>query len=448
MFLSVFAASMLGIWSRPTGFIASVWPANAVMLGLLVRLPAARRPLGWLAGFAGFMAADLITGSPLLKASLLNGTNIIGIYAGFAVLARLPKELIRLRQPLSMQYVVGASLTAGIAAAVPGALINLILFDSNLLSGFMYWSIGETVNYITVLPIFLSAPSLRTLYRLGQRNNWRVRRHDLLPGFAVILSCFAAVLIGGPGAIAFPVLALLWVGLEYPVFPTTILTLFCSLFVLVFIASGHLMHAGTILDEQATISIRLGTAIITIAPITLAVVTQSRNELLRRLRHMSTHDPLTLVTNRAAFREQAENIFKHQGRQHAALMIDLDHFKSINDTYGHAAGDEVLREATRRIRKCLRPHDLIGRMGGEEFAVFLPNCQEHEARNIAERIRTALAATPVQIAAEQAVPITTSIGVSVLATGHTRGLDALLAEADRALYISKQSGRNRVECAV
>lgn len=131
-------------------------------------------------------------------------------------------------------------------------------------------------------------------------------------------------------------------------------------------------------------------------------------------------------------------------------MIDADHFKSVNDRFGHATGDKVLIELAQLVRSTLRAKDFVGRIGGEEFAVVLPETTLSQAVLIAERIRTTVAETPIGVAAETCISISVSIGVSV-SVGVPAGegaaeeaLDRLMAVADGALYAAKAAGRNRV----
>jgi len=131
------------------------------------------------------------------------------------------------------------------------------------------------------------------------------------------------------------------------------------------------------------------------------------------------------------------------------LMLDVDHFKSVNDTWGHAAGDAVLRELAQRIESQVRASDVAARYGGEEFVVLLPGTGTVNGVRLAERIRAAIAATPVTLPGGEAVPVTVSIGISSIAPDarstdfKTQG-EALLARADVALYKAKSEGRDRV----
>jgi diguanylate cyclase (GGDEF)-like protein len=125
----------------------------------------------------------------------------------------------------------------------------------------------------------------------------------------------------------------------------------------------------------------------------------------------------------------------------AVVMIDLDHFKLVNDTYGHLVGDEVLRNVAERMTGTVREYDYVGRYGGEEFLVVLPNCTAETAREVAERLRQHIGDRPIVTSPTQVV-ITISIGVSQWQPGQE--VHDLLRSADAAMYRAKQSGRNRV----
>jgi len=166
----------------------------------------------------------------------------------------------------------------------------------------------------------------------------------------------------------------------------------------------------------------------------------------RALHWHATRDDLTGLWNRRMILDQLGSELNRAGHDRKPLAIavaDLDHFKKINDTYGHAAGDAVLREIAARLRCQLRSYDFIGRYGGEEFLVLIPGCNTAEGLEVAGRLCTSIAAAPVRIG-DIDVSITVSIGLSSTADV---GLDStvLFAAADAALYRAKAAGRNRVE---
>lgn len=164
----------------------------------------------------------------------------------------------------------------------------------------------------------------------------------------------------------------------------------------------------------------------------------------REIMHLAMTDSLTGVPNRRALMEQAELVRAQRGGQPVSLlMIDVDHFKRINDTYGHPAGDEVLRQASALMGQRLRAGDVLGRYGGEEFCVIAPDTDSVGALTLAEALREIVATTPLQIEAGE-ISITVSIGIACCAAKERQELKSLLAESDAALYRAKQAGRNRV----
>jgi len=167
-------------------------------------------------------------------------------------------------------------------------------------------------------------------------------------------------------------------------------------------------------------------------------------ELLRR---QASRDCLTEFFNRGAMFEVLNRELKRAERESTTLsliMTDLDHFKQINDKFGHPAGDTVLRETARRMAACVRPYDAPCRYGGEEFVIVMPGCELADAIARAEDICAQVAAAPIQVP-EGLIYVTCSVGVT--ATSGPGGFDssALLHEADQALYMAKNNGRNRVE---
>jgi two-component system cell cycle response regulator len=165
------------------------------------------------------------------------------------------------------------------------------------------------------------------------------------------------------------------------------------------------------------------------------------------LRRQATRDSLTELWNRTAMFDILGRELKRAKRESSPLaivMADLDHFKQVNDTLGHAAGDAVLREAARRMTACVRPYDAPCRYGGEEFLIVLPGCNLDDATLRAEEIRAAIAATPFQIA-EGALNLSCSLGVAASSGAAGFQASALIQEADEALYAAKNNGRNRVE---
>jgi two-component system cell cycle response regulator len=164
------------------------------------------------------------------------------------------------------------------------------------------------------------------------------------------------------------------------------------------------------------------------------------------LRFQATHDVLTGVWNRGAVLDLLHRELERAARANTStsvFMLDLDHFKKINDTFGHLTGDVVLREVANRIVRSVRSYDLVGRYGGEEFLVVLPTCNDAEVEQSANRIRLAIASAPILTASFE-IPMTASIGATVVAGVAAASEKEILLAADKALYEAKNDGRNRV----
>lgn len=174
-------------------------------------------------------------------------------------------------------------------------------------------------------------------------------------------------------------------------------------------------------------------------------VTQRKN-LERELQRLATTDMLTGMANRRSFLEVAEAAFQRAREGHAPLtllMLDLDHFKSINDRFGHLEGDRVLAEFAQATKHQLRASDTVGRLGGEEFGLLLPSTTPTEGADIATRILEAIRALELTDSNGQPYRITTSMGLGTLSPGD-RSLHDLLDRADQALYLAKHRGRNQL----
>jgi diguanylate cyclase (GGDEF)-like protein len=165
------------------------------------------------------------------------------------------------------------------------------------------------------------------------------------------------------------------------------------------------------------------------------------------LRDQATRDSLTRLWNRSSIlgelgRELARS--ERDSRPLGVVIVDLDHFKHVNDTYGHLAGDAVLREAARRMQNSIRQYDSIGRYGGEEFLILFPGCSEVDSYAQADRLRKQLGQTEMSLN-DTSVRITASFGVTTALPGERWTPEVLIRKADEALYVAKKSGRNRVE---
>lgn len=278
----VFVAALFGIFTRRLGTLAAFWPANALLLGIMVRQPRLATVGGWVAAFAAYVAADLATGGGLLLTLWLTSANLCSAFVGYLLFRRLDDSVRRLHHPSSVLALFRICAIAAFAAALVGSGVAPLFFGKRLLEGFGFWFSTELVNSVVLLPVLLTLPSRADLFAWFKRP-WTLEKRfweRSVPAVALIASLVAAILVGGPGAIAFPVPAILWCALVYSLFTTAVMTLLLCVGMMIVIAAGllalpmesDLMHALT--------SVRLGIMLMALAPLTLASVNRVRNKLL------------------------------------------------------------------------------------------------------------------------------------------------------------------------
>ncbi|WP_411033859.1 diguanylate cyclase [Shinella sp. BYT-45] len=440
----VYLASLFGILTRPVGFLAALWPANAILLGLMVRKPDLATFWGWLGAFAGYLAADLSTGGDLKLTLWLTVANMSGAITGYLLFGLIPATDRGMQRPLSVLKILGICIVAASVASLVGGGAARLAFGRDFLSGLEFWFVTEFVNALIILPVMLTLPLSASGWRTWCLSIATCSRAKVAPLLVLFCTVAAGVWIGGPGAVAFVVPALLFCALTYSIFNVALLTMLTCSWLLVAISAG-IIQIDVQGDPLATTSsLRLGIALIALAPLTAASIDTARRELLEQLAYAASRDGLTGALNRKTFLDMASKLLgdpSRTARSIAILMVDIDHFKQINDNHGHAMGDAVLKAFARFVSDILRPGDLFGRMGGEEFAIALPGTDMDKAAEISERIRKA-----TEDAAEEfsGLSVTVSIGVTTSESHPSENIEALLATADQALYRAKAAGRNRV----
>lgn len=341
---------------------------------------------------------------------------------------------------------------------------------------FAYWSAGNSLAAAGTLllaqadtppMVFLVTAVGRCIYWAGLRRFFAVRLPWRATAAVLVLTAIALVVArrwaeASPTVISAVMqisLAAIFAAMASDVFRHMranaigqLLTLCLALEVLVLVlcAAGDILilnapdSSAVFLTQQLALIDSFGLLLLTFAASwcnTMLVSEQIRTHLS----HMASTDTLTGLLNRRAFLDLApdrlEPATNCSGTGAAVLVMDLDHFKSVNDIYGHQAGDEVLRQFGILLRRSVRSRDLIGRVGGEEFWALLPDVLPDEARRVAERIRSSLADTKISYS-DNEITITVSIGMTMMRERET--LEVALARADRALYAAKNGGRNRV----
>jgi len=173
-------------------------------------------------------------------------------------------------------------------------------------------------------------------------------------------------------------------------------------------------------------------------------------EARESMRFRATHDLLTSLWNRGVILELVSRELQRSFRENSCtviMMCDIDHFKQVNDQYGHAAGDDVLREVARRLQHSVRSYDMVGRYGGEEFLVALNRCEPANALARAENLRAAICGRPIQ-ARSQTLSVSISVGLTLSLDSANCDIAEIIHAADSALYTAKEAGRNCVRLAV
>ncbi|HDS1682001.1 TPA: diguanylate cyclase [Pseudomonas putida] len=448
LFGLTFALTLGGILARPIESLSLFWPVNAVLAGVLLRYPRQANLMGFSLVWLAMVVADLACGSAWAPALWFNLCNLGVVVTVWWLLSRLPRLHRRMRTPHGVLSVFGACAAGAVVAASMACAMAAPWFEKSLQATWLAWFSEQFSTSVLVLPILLTAPSARALVRSGAQ---AIR---LAPLLVLLASLAFSIAFGGPGAIAFPIAALLWCAWTYSPFLVSLLTLTAGSTLIVAVAQ-NLMHFSVPQSEPGVttlMSARLGIAMLVLGPLVVACVSQANRSLLARLAHQATIDHLTGLLSRSAFSRRA-NALLDSRQQHAQglpltlMMLDIDHFKSINDRHGHAVGDQVLRQFARTLQDHLHDEELLARLGGEEFVLVLPGLAPERAEFTAERLRRAV--QDLHLAqGDDRLQITVSIGVAGCAADEAApSLDELLARADQALYRAKAQGRNRVEQA-
>ncbi|MGN1056867.1 MAG: diguanylate cyclase, partial [Comamonas sp.] len=332
-----------------------------------------------------------------------------------------------------------------LACTLVGAWPGSVAFDVPLWRSALLWLSTEFYNFVLLTPLFLAAPKGWLWH--WPRETWpRMTMHHLLPLVALVGCEILSLTIGGPGAIAFIMPAMVWCAMTFGVFPTTVISLLVCFWKTATIAMGAFSFTP---DHALDVtSYRTGLALLSLAPLAVACAYALRSQALQKLKYAVSHDFLTGTLSRRAFMERSQKLLsrlEEQGQPVAVLMLDIDHFKRVNDQYGHAQGDMVLQDFAALASGLLRADDLLGRMGGEEFAVLLPRTHRDQALIVAQRICEAAREHIFPTADSDKLHVTLSVGLhAVSIIGKNDSIEQLLTRADEALYQAKHGGRNQV----
>lgn len=445
--LCVVVFSLLGIGTRTSEYLASFWGTNAVMLGLLLRNPHWGRDWRtWAYAYAAYALTDWLMGTAPFWAFGMAAANEVGVAVGWWYLIRQPRSVRELQQSRSILSLLVACILAAVASTVIGGPLSYVFFGMPWWQAQAAWGVAEFAAFILTVPVFLVAARTKVW---SWRSWWPDKPmdwHYALPLVTLIASEAVAFAVKGPGALGFSVPAMIWYAMAYGVRPTVLLNLVLSLWKMLSISIGSFTFS--LADINDVTSLRLGVALLSLAPLTVACTYALRQQSLGQLRQLVDYDALTGALSRRALLERGGKLLKRmrgEGQPMVLLMIDLDYFKQVNDLYGHANGDKVLQAFVRSTQAVLRPEDVLGRMGGEEFVVILPRTALAQAQLVAQRIGDQLRQLEIVLDGSNVIGVTCSIGVAAITQWQAHNpLELHLSFADHALYQAKAAGRDCV----
>ncbi|MCG2581035.1 MAG: sensor domain-containing diguanylate cyclase [Marinobacter sp.] len=485
--LLYYSGAWLGVHQTitPDG-IAVFWPPNAVLLTAFLTTPRIQWPLYALATLSAECLAD-IPAFPLWAALSFGTVNILETLIAALMIQRLTGKQFRFDSLKSaLVFLVSAPAIASATAAIMGATVYMLLgrSDSSFLAMWRLWWFGDALGLMILTPLLVTLCHA-VKYRLVPFKMAKLAELTLL-WVGMILTGSNALIDTSINELHFhltPMLLLPFVVWAATRFNTAIAA--STTAIIAGMSTGYLVSGihpyATTLPQFAVWQTQEYLAVVSIISIGLSALMQElrdqrhrlefatealkyQNELLEekvqertqsleqanseltslnsRLKELASTDHLTGIANRRQFYEAGErelHRLKHSQGTAVLIALDLDHFKTINDQYGHEAGDNVLRQTLPPVKNNIRPSDLFARVGGEEFLILLPNVEEATAVRIAERIREQIATAKFEVPSGT-TRITVSLGVAEW--DQACDLSTLINRADIALYQAKRGGRN------
>jgi GGDEF domain-containing protein len=393
----VFAAAVFGGLTRSAGFLSSLWPANALLIALMVRKPDLSGPAGWLGAVVGYMTADLAMGGGLLLTTWLTSANMANAMLCVALFQRIDIEDRQLRRPAAIIRLLAICICGAVVATAVGLGALVEFFGADPINATGSYFASELGNGLIVLPMALSAPSIGAFpcwYRRAE-DSWGPRNaRAAVPALVLFAALLLGEIIEGPARVVLFVPAIIWCALSYKLFTTACLMFVVGLWHLILLAPD--VHSGQNAFFHSIISVRLAFGFLALGPMSIALTRSAQNDLVESLKKAASQDVMTGALSRSAFLEKA--------------------------------GQVLARKATERPL---------------EFAVLLPEIAPANAMIVAERIRLACEKIVVTSDAGEIVRVSVSVGVACAAATQ-RDVGDLLKAADQALYAAKRTGRNRV----
>jgi diguanylate cyclase (GGDEF)-like protein len=436
-----FAAAKAGLaFAFSNQSVTSIWPATGIALAAVL-LWGYRV---WPAVAVGAFLANLTTAGPVASDLAIAAGNTLEAVFGAFLLSRVAgfrPSLERVRDVVSLVVFAGLlstaiSATIGVTSLWTAGLVP----DGQILPTWRVWWFGDLGGDLVVAPallIFAARPAL-------PRRPW-VRVEAL--ALAVTLVALTTLAFSSRTSFAYLVIViLLWIGLRFHQPGTAVAGLTVSGIAVWATAHGRGPFVGGSADAEL-LRAQMFVGVAMISGLVASALNAERGSAVERLQELADHDPLTGVFNRRRFTEELDRSIAYSrryGGHGAVLVIDVDHFKHINDAHGHAAGDQVLARLGALLRERVRGTDAVGRLGGDEFTVLLPRADVEQSVALATAVLDKMRREGAITMTGRSIRVTASIGVGRFGQG--LGLDSqrVLRDADGAMYEAKEAGRDRV----
>jgi diguanylate cyclase (GGDEF)-like protein len=455
--VGVILFSLIGILSRPSGELATIWPANAFVLGMMLRIPALAKPLGWVSAGLGFMIADGLGSGLSVDAMWPNCCNLVSVAVAYLMLHSASKGGDDFGRPAAFLQFLSAVVVGSLAAGVASVMLIPPSGSGGQPEAIVYWAASELVNYIALLPVFMYFPSRARRADVFLVFRRRIRLRDLLPIGALLISLLAIVLIGSPAAVALVIPALLWCAGAYDRFFLALISFAFIICSLIAIRQGYVNVGGPIDSDMDVVATRMGVALVALVPLFVAAAIAMNTDLRLQLRGVAELDRITGLSNRRAFMEHGARFYEQSRRGRsspnvALLLMEIDDLKDFVRRHGSMLQIQALKEFGKILRPMATDDILCGRLGNEGFGALLVGFDDAAAAQIAEQIEQSLRDVKLVGPDGRTVALSASIGIAT-----TMGLDggaagesglklepddfaAFLGVADRALRRVKAAG--------
>jgi diguanylate cyclase (GGDEF)-like protein len=444
VFVSYLALAQLVLWlNDPVRNGAGLWPAAGLSLAALLLLPT--RLWGWVLSAVALaeIGGDLAHGYPVLAALGWAVGNAVEPLLGAMLLRQLGNGDGRLAPMSKLVLFLACGVVVGpLVGATIGTVTSVLSFDGQFFYVWPRYVVGDALGVLVVAPVLLCLRSPRVVRHPGETVALTVG------SLAASIAVFGD--IGGRWTATMPYVLtpfLMWAALRYGVRGTAMLALALTLIGNGYTATGNGPFDSAVVQHELVVPLLqtfLGISVASALLLAAAVSDlTSRRQLEAALRDQASRDALTGLPNRVSMREAVVSALDHRsvhGGSVALLLCDIDHLKTVNDTMGHSAGDQLIAAIADRLRLCVRADDLVARISGDEFLVLVSPADGEQVAALCARIQDAVP-KPVAVGERTVQTPSVSIGAALSVPGST--VTSLFNNADTALYEAKRQGRAR-----